>query len=88
MVDADADPGFVVRKIVHPVGNGLAELGVLKVVDADFERRSGGRIRGPPLRKSPTNSFFFVSTEITGWPWRCNAFTRRLMCSNCALRSG
>ena len=37
-----------------------------------------GLARGAPLRpaflKSPTSSFFFVSTEITGWPaawnWR------------------
>ena len=42
----------------------------------------------PAFLKSPTNSFFFVSTEITGC-WRCrNAAAVALMCSNCALRSG
>ena len=27
-----------------------------------------GRHSRPPFLKSPTNSFFFVSTEMTGWP--------------------
>jgi hypothetical protein len=36
----------------------------------------------------PTNSFFLVSTEIAGSPWRRYARTRALMCSNWALRSG
>ena len=27
-----------------------------------------GRHSLPPLRKGPTSSFFFVSTEMTGWP--------------------
>src|SRR5207249_7603245 len=42
----------------------------------------------PAFLKFPTNSFFFVSTEMTGC-WRCrNATAVALMCSNCALRSG
>src|SRR5579872_3588381 len=42
----------------------------------------------PPFLKSPTSSFFLVSTEITGWPRRWNTRTSPLMCSNWALRSG
>src|SRR5882672_477400 len=35
MVDADADPAFVIRKVVDAIGNGLAERGVEKIMDAD-----------------------------------------------------
>ena len=43
----------------------------------------------PGFLNSPTNSFFFVSTEITGWPpLDESARTCRLMYSNWALRSG
>jgi len=38
--------------------------------------------------KSPTSSFFLVSTEIAGAPAAIVAFTTALMGSNCALRSG
>src|ERR1700730_11010862 len=34
-----------------------------------------GRNSRPPFLKSPTSSFFFVSTEITGCPAAWNAFT-------------
>src|SRR5271166_5961185 len=50
--------------------------------------RPFGRSSRPPFLKSPTSSFFFVSTEITGWPAAWNAFTSALMYSNCASRSG
>jgi hypothetical protein len=35
-----------------------------------------------------SDAFFFVSTEIAGWLAVCQAFTRALMDSNWALRSG
>ncbi len=41
-----------------------------------------GRNSRPPFLKSPTSSFFFVSTEITGCPAAWNAFTVALTCSN------
>src|SRR5262249_41631290 len=42
VVDADTHPTLVVRDIVDPVGNGLAQLLVLKIVNADFLRLSLG----------------------------------------------
>ena len=42
----------------------------------------------PPFLKLPTNSFFFVSTEITGMPRSMQFWAFALMCSNCASRSG
>src|SRR5712692_3088851 len=49
----------------------------------------------PPARHSrpaflncPTSSFFLVSTEIAGWPWRSAAWTRAAMCSNWAVAIG
>src|SRR5829696_7708359 len=47
-----------------------------------------GRSSRPPFLKSPTNSFFLVSTEIAGSPAAWNSFTAALMCSNWASRSG
>src|SRR3954453_4801371 len=47
-----------------------------------------GRSSRPPFLKSPTSSFFFVSTEIAGWPAVWQAFTCALMYSNWASRSG
>src|ERR1700759_4887065 len=38
--------------------------------------------------KSPTSSFFFVSTEIAGSPAAIAAFTVALTWANCASRSG
>src|SRR4051795_1479516 len=42
----------------------------------------------PPFLKSPTSSFFFVSTEITGCCSASAAETLWLMSANCASRSG
>src|SRR5215475_9490293 len=41
----------------------------------------------PAFLKSPTSSFFFVSTEIAGWPAARKLFTLALMSSNWALRA-
>src|SRR6266404_3665536 len=47
-----------------------------------------GRYSRPLLRKSPTSSFFLVSTEITGCFSARAAATWVLMRLNCASRSG
>src|SRR5918995_196267 len=47
-----------------------------------------GRQVRPAFLKSPTNSFFFVSTEITGWPAAWNWRTCAAMWRNWASRSG
>ena len=64
---ADRHPALVVGEVVDPVGDGLAQ---------SLCRRSRGSWPGsgspagcyslPPLENSPTSSFFFVSTLITG----------------------
>jgi hypothetical protein len=52
--------------VVDAVRDGAAQLGVDEVVDVD----EFGRSAAPPFPalflKLPTNSFFFVSTEMTG----------------------
>ena len=52
----------------------------------DRERTGSGspfrRSSRPPFLKSPTSSFFLVSTEIAGSPAAIAAFTVALMCSN------
>src|SRR5947209_11359473 len=35
-VDANADPALIVGQVVHAIGNNLAEVRILKVMDADF----------------------------------------------------
>src|SRR5947207_6757267 len=56
-----------------------------------WTRTSSGSPCGCPSRpaflKSPTSSFFFVSTEITGCLRSWNASTTAVICSHCALRS-
>ena len=47
-----------------------------------------GRNSRPGFLKSPTNSFFLVSTEMAGSPAVIAALTVTLMYSNWALRSG
>ena len=41
VVDADTDPSFIVRQIVHAVGNGFTEFGILKVVYSHFQLFTG-----------------------------------------------
>src|SRR3954449_3641348 len=47
-----------------------------------------GRHSRPAFLKSPTSSFFLVSTEITGSPAASARVTCALMKANCASRSG
>ena len=87
--DADIDPSGIGGDVVDAIGHRLAEFGDLEVMHPDRLRaRPWGRNSRPPFLKSPTSSFFLVSTEITGSPAAWNAFTSALMCSNWALRSG
>ena len=57
-----------------------------------LQRTSSGDPSGchsrPGFLKSPTNSFFFVSTETTGWPRLWKERTCLAMYSNWASRSG
>ena len=66
VIRADADPPDVIGDVVDAVRDGAAQLGVDEVVDVD----EFGRSAAPPFPalflKLPTNSFFFVSTEMTG----------------------
>ena len=52
--DPDADPTAIVTKSCTRTSSGVPL----------------GRYSRPPFLKSPTNSFFFVSTEITTAGWR------------------
>ena len=68
MVDPDIDPALVGGEVIDPVRDRLAELLVL---ESCTRTRSGsplGRHSRPAFLKSPTSSFFLVSTQITGCP--------------------
>ena len=66
MVDADTDPPRISREVVDPVWHRATQFLDQEVMDRDFFRVAWGRYSRPLLRKSPTSSFFLVSTEITG----------------------
>ena len=66
MVGAHGHPAGVVRDVVDAVRDGLAQFLVEEVVDVDLLRLPLGWYSRPPFLNSPTSSFFFVSTEITG----------------------
>src|SRR5271163_5031089 len=86
--DADADPAVVGSNVVHAIGSDLAKFRDLEVV---HPHRFGVPLRRssrPLFLKSPTSSFFLVSTEIAGSPAAIAARTVALTCSNWALRSG
>ena len=71
MVNAYAHPSLVVGHVIHAVGNRLAQAGILEVVNPHFLRLAlEAAIPARRCLKFPTNSFFFVSTETTGWPRR------------------
>ena len=87
-VDAETDPAVIGGDVVDPIWRGLAEFGIMKSCTRTASGSPLRRSSRPPFLKSPTSSFFFVSTEIAGWPAAWKAFTAALICSNCALRSG
>jgi hypothetical protein len=88
VVGSDRDEGVVPAEVVDAVGDRLAEGQVREVVHVG----DVGHLAGLPLEaafwNAPTSSFFFASTETTGWPFAWNACTSALMCRNCASRSG
>ena len=73
MVDAHADPALVTRHVVDAVGDRLAEFLVHEVVDEHLLGLTARLPLAPAVLEFPTSSFFFVSTEITGWPRLWNA---------------
>ena len=90
MVTFATDLAFVATQIVHAVGDRLAVSGITddEVVDAGTFGLSWPRPARRPFLKSPTRSFFFVSTENAGCPRRCAGVTVSAIYRNCASRSG
>ena len=64
MVNADTHPSGIGGQVIDPVRHRAAELLDQEVMDPDLFRVALGA--RPLVRKSPTSSFFLVSTEITG----------------------
>src|SRR6266436_1375134 len=88
MVNPDIDPPEISRQVVDAVGYRAAQFPDQEVMDPDLSGLPCGRYSRPGLRKSPTSSFFLVSTEITGCCSARAAATWVLMWPNCASRSG
>ena len=63
---ADRNPSFVVDDVVDPVGDGPAELFVNEIMVFTLVGSPTRWYSLPPFENSPTNSFFFVSTLMTG----------------------
>jgi hypothetical protein len=82
VVDAEIDPAGVGGDVVDPVGHCLAEFGDAKIVDADGLGIAFAAQLAPAILKSPTSSFFLVSTEIAGSPSVKAAATAVLIYSN------
>jgi hypothetical protein len=81
VIDTDAYPAGILADVVDAVGHSAA-----KLLDQKESRgtRTGsgeplGRHSRPAFLKSPTNSFFLVSTEMAGSPLASAAFTCSLM---------
>ena len=67
MINPHTDPPLVFGHVVYAIGNRFTQGLVHEIVDAHFSQvRPAAAIRAPAFLKSPTSSFFFVSTEITG----------------------
>ena len=66
MTDAHADPTDAVVQVVDTVRGDFAQVLVHEVVDPDIVGTSSGAPFSAPILKSPTSSFFFVSTDTTG----------------------
>src|SRR3954468_20646019 len=88
MVDAQADPAVVIERIVDPKGATLPRVLSAKSCTLTASGEPFGRSSLPPFLKGPINSFFLVSTEITGWPASRKAQARALMWANWLSRSG
>src|SRR5205807_938904 len=66
MVDPDTHPTRIGGKVVDPVGTARPSSLIRKSWTRTSSGLPWGRYSRPLLRKSPTSSFFLVSTEITG----------------------
>src|SRR5690606_4071966 len=88
MVNAHAHEAGVGDEVVDAVRKSPSTASLGKSWTSTSSGSPCGCHSRPPFLKLPTNSFFFVSTEITGTPRLMQLFALALMCSNCALRSG
>jgi hypothetical protein len=66
VVDADANPSFVVADVVNAVGRGAAELGVDEIVDANRLRRSGRPVFPSAILEVADE---FLLLRIDGYCW-------------------
>ena len=66
MVDPQTDIALVGADVVDFKGDDLAQFRILEVVSVDLYRLALGPIVAAAILDLPINSFFFVSTEITG----------------------
>ena len=78
MIDTDADPAGIIADVVDTVGHGAAKFVIRKSCTRTGSGEPLGCHSRPAFLKSPTNSFFLVSTEIAGSPF-ASAFTCSLM---------
>ena len=66
MVNTHAHPASILAHIVDAIGSDPSQLGNDEVMDPHLLGIPLGPSSRPPFLKSPTNSFFLVSTEMTG----------------------
>ena len=66
MICSNTNPPVVVRNIVNAVRNTLSISQAGKIIGLYFLWFTFWLVFGSPLAKRPINSFFLVSTEITG----------------------
>lgn len=64
VIDANADPAGVACNVVDSAWHGVTKFGDLKVMHTHCFGLPLGRCSWPAFLKSPTSSFFWVSTEI------------------------
>jgi hypothetical protein len=76
VADAEVDPPIIGSDVVDAVWCNLVEFRDNEVMNPGCPF---GRSSRPPFLKSPTSSFFLVSTEITGSPAALNALISALM---------
>ena len=72
------DPALVGGDVVDAVRHRLARSGMMKSCTRTGSGWPLGRNSRPPFLKSPTSSFFLVSTEMAGWPAAWKAARPRL----------
>ena len=66
VINPNAHPTLVAALVVDPVWDRVPKFSITKVVAVDLLRRSLGMPFAPGFLKFPTNSFFLVSTDMTG----------------------